>query len=60
MKTYRKHASRLHQTGEGVEGSQQNEQFDYYISPEGPNESTPAIAVNIWRNYYFNTCLTCF
>ncbi|KJA21478.1 hypothetical protein HYPSUDRAFT_202842 [Hypholoma sublateritium FD-334 SS-4] len=55
-KTYRKHATWLRQTGEGVgegENSQDSdraeEQLSYYISGEGPNAQTPANAVNLWE-----------
>ncbi|KAF8800871.1 hypothetical protein BYT27DRAFT_7216700 [Phlegmacium glaucopus] len=48
-KTYRKHAARLRQTGDGVDGGNV-EHFDYYIPAEGPNEGTPLVAVNIWQD----------
>ncbi|KAF8170764.1 hypothetical protein BJ912DRAFT_133829 [Pholiota molesta] len=65
-KTYRKHAGRLRQTGGGLrqdgedagEDSQyaddsQREVFEYYIPPEGPSETTPAEAVNLWCTFTF-------
>lgn len=55
-KTYRKHAARLQQTGGGLDDenleNSQNEQLKYYIPGEGPDESTPRDALNLWRMYF--------
>jgi hypothetical protein len=52
---YKKHAARLRKTGEGVQDSQsgtqsqaEGETMDFYIPGEGPDESTPEYALNIW------------
>ncbi|GLB45646.1 hypothetical protein LshimejAT787_2500380 [Lyophyllum shimeji] len=57
--TYRKHHRKLWQTGGGVradgdddEPSQEPSQegaLDFYIPPTGPDESTPAVAKNLWE-----------
>ncbi|KAF8811785.1 hypothetical protein BYT27DRAFT_7208178 [Phlegmacium glaucopus] len=51
---YKKHAKRLHQTGEGVQenedGSQGSEEtLSFYIMGDGPCVETPPHAVNIWK-----------
>ncbi|KAH9971582.1 hypothetical protein BGW80DRAFT_1460533 [Lactifluus volemus] len=50
---YKKHAKRLHQTGEGVDnnnGSQGSEEtLSFYIMGDGPCVKTPPHAVNIWK-----------
>jgi len=55
-KTYRKQAARLRQTGGGLDGendeNSQDERLKYYIPGEGPNDSTPAEALNLWRAYF--------
>ncbi|KAJ3483167.1 hypothetical protein NLJ89_g12086 [Agrocybe chaxingu] len=48
-KSYQKQAKRLRKTGEGVDGDEEREQMEYYIPAEGPNQSTPMEAVNLWR-----------
>ena len=57
MKTYRKHAAQLRQTGGGLEDEKQensqDERLKYYIPGEGPDKSTPADARNLWRMYFF-------
>ena len=62
-KTYRKHAARLRQTGGGLEdencANSQEEHIKYYIPGEGPNETTPVDALNLWRAYFrSNSILT--
>ncbi|KAH9480938.1 hypothetical protein JR316_0007545 [Psilocybe cubensis] len=51
-KAYQKHATKLRQTGEGLnntESESTEELLDYYVPPEGPDESTPTRIVNIWQ-----------
>jgi hypothetical protein len=51
VKTYRKHAGRLKQTGEGVGANSTDgaeETLDFYIPQDGPDHSTPTTAVNLW------------
>jgi hypothetical protein len=54
-KAYKKHAAKLRQTGGGLEDenhvNSQEEHMRYYIPGEGPNESTPQDALNLWRTY---------
>jgi hypothetical protein len=64
---YKKHAARLRKTGEGVQDSQsgtqsqvEGETMDFYIPGEGPDDSTPEYALNIWSMclfiLLFNSC----
>ena len=54
VSTSKKHAARLHKTGEGIQDGN-SETMDFYISINGPDESTPECALNIWSMLsYFN------
>jgi hypothetical protein len=57
-KQYRKHAQSLRQTGGGLEGENgrddaQDMDMTFRISGSGPDESTPADALNLWRGLSF-------
>jgi hypothetical protein len=52
VSSYKKHAARLRKTGEGVHDGQgdgvEPETMGFYIPGDGPDESTPERALNIW------------
>ena len=51
-KSYKKHLARLQRTGEGIRDDEQDtiyEELEYYIPGDGPDVTTPAAAVNLWR-----------
>ena len=55
-KTYKKHLTRLQRTGEGIcddDRDSTSEELDYYIPADGPDATTPAPAVNLWRKSCF-------
>jgi hypothetical protein len=55
--TYKTQLKRLRTTGEGVKkqtnasDSSADQVLDFYIGPQGPDETTPQTGKNIWGAY---------